>query len=52
MACTAAGLISVRAELPARPETAVMSGDSARVSILVAVWPPLAFEIFTEEIDR
>jgi uncharacterized protein YndB with AHSA1/START domain len=29
-----------------------MSGDSARVSVMVAVPPPLAFEIFTEEIDR
>jgi uncharacterized protein YndB with AHSA1/START domain len=29
-----------------------MSGDSARVSVTVAVPPPLAFEIFTEEIDR
>lgn len=29
-----------------------MSGDSARVSVTVAVAPPLAFEIFTEEIDR
>src|SRR5450631_2864798 len=29
-----------------------MTGDSARVSVTVAVPPPLAFEIFTEEIDR
>jgi hypothetical protein len=29
-----------------------MSGDSARVSVTVEVPPPLAFEIFTEEIDR
>jgi uncharacterized protein YndB with AHSA1/START domain len=29
-----------------------MSGDSARVSVSVAVPPPLAFEIFTDEIDR
>jgi hypothetical protein len=29
-----------------------MSGDSARVTVTVAVAPPLAFEIFTEEIDR
>jgi len=29
-----------------------MSGDSARVSVTVAVAPPLAFEIFTAEIDR
>ena len=29
-----------------------MSGDSARVSVTIAVAPPLAFEIFTEEIDR
>jgi uncharacterized protein YndB with AHSA1/START domain len=29
-----------------------MSGDSARVSVTVAVPPPLAFEIFTDEIDR
>lgn len=29
-----------------------MNGDSARVSVTVAVPPPLAFEIFTKEIDR
>jgi len=29
-----------------------MTGDSARISVSVAVPPPLAFEIFTEEIDR
>jgi uncharacterized protein YndB with AHSA1/START domain len=29
-----------------------MTGDSARVSVTVALPPPLAFEIFTEEIDR
>jgi uncharacterized protein YndB with AHSA1/START domain len=29
-----------------------VSGDSARVSVTVAVAPALAFEIFTEEIDR
>jgi uncharacterized protein YndB with AHSA1/START domain len=29
-----------------------MSGDAARVSVTVAVPPPLAFEIFTAEIDR
>jgi uncharacterized protein YndB with AHSA1/START domain len=29
-----------------------MSGDSARISVTVAVPPPLAFEIFTDEIDR
>ena len=29
-----------------------MSGDSARVSVTVEVPPTLAFEIFTEEIDR
>jgi uncharacterized protein YndB with AHSA1/START domain len=29
-----------------------MIGDSTRVSVTVAVPPPLAFEIFTEEIDR
>jgi hypothetical protein len=29
-----------------------MIGDSARVSVTVAVSPALAFEIFTEEIDR
>jgi uncharacterized protein YndB with AHSA1/START domain len=29
-----------------------MIGDSARVSVAVAVPPALAFEIFTEEIDR
>lgn len=29
-----------------------MMGDSARVSVTVAVPPALAFEIFTEEIDR
>jgi len=29
-----------------------MNGASARVSVTVAVAPPLAFEIFTEEIDR
>jgi uncharacterized protein YndB with AHSA1/START domain len=29
-----------------------MTGDSTRVSVTVAVPPPLAFEIFTEEIDR
>jgi uncharacterized protein YndB with AHSA1/START domain len=29
-----------------------MSGDSARISVTVAVPPPLAFEIFTAEIDR
>lgn len=28
-----------------------MTGDSARISVTVAVAPPLAFEIFTEEID-
>jgi hypothetical protein len=29
-----------------------MKGDSARITVTVAVAPPLAFEIFTEEIDR
>ena len=29
-----------------------MIGDSTRVSVTVAVAPPRAFEIFTEEIDR
>jgi uncharacterized protein YndB with AHSA1/START domain len=29
-----------------------MIGDSARISVTVAVPPPLAFEIFTAEIDR
>jgi uncharacterized protein YndB with AHSA1/START domain len=29
-----------------------MEGDRARVSVTVAVAPPLAFELFTEEIDR
>jgi uncharacterized protein YndB with AHSA1/START domain len=29
-----------------------MSGDCARVSVTVAVPPPLAFELFTEQIDR
>ena len=29
-----------------------MIGDSARISVTVALPPPLAFEIFTEEIDR
>ena len=29
-----------------------MIGDSARVTVTVAVAPSLAFEIFTEEIDR
>lgn len=29
-----------------------MTGDSARVSVTVEVSPALAFEIFTEEIDR
>ena len=29
-----------------------MTGDSARVSVAVAVPPPLAFEIFTADIDR
>jgi uncharacterized protein YndB with AHSA1/START domain len=29
-----------------------MIGDRARVSVTVAVPPPLAFEIFTDEIDR
>jgi len=29
-----------------------MTGDSTRVSVTVAVPPPLAFEIFTDEIDR
>jgi uncharacterized protein YndB with AHSA1/START domain len=29
-----------------------VSGDSARISVTVAVPPALAFEIFTEEIDR
>jgi uncharacterized protein YndB with AHSA1/START domain len=29
-----------------------MSGDSTRISVTVAVDPPLAFEIFTEDIDR
>jgi uncharacterized protein YndB with AHSA1/START domain len=29
-----------------------MSGDSTRISVTVAVPPPLAFEIFTGEIDR
>jgi len=29
-----------------------MSGDSARISVTVAVPPPLAFSIFTDEIDR
>jgi len=29
-----------------------MNGDSARVSVTVAVPPPVAFEIFTSEIDR
>jgi uncharacterized protein YndB with AHSA1/START domain len=29
-----------------------MTGDRARVSVTVAVAPPLAFELFTEEIDR
>jgi uncharacterized protein YndB with AHSA1/START domain len=29
-----------------------MSGDSARVSVTVAVPPALAFELFTSEIDR
>jgi hypothetical protein len=29
-----------------------MIGDSTRISVMVAVPPPLAFEIFTVEIDR
>jgi uncharacterized protein YndB with AHSA1/START domain len=29
-----------------------MTGDSARISVAVAVPPPLAFEIFTADIDR
>jgi uncharacterized protein YndB with AHSA1/START domain len=29
-----------------------MIGDRARISVTVAVPPPLAFEIFTDEIDR
>jgi hypothetical protein len=29
-----------------------MSGDSVRVSVSVAVPPPVAYEIFTGEIDR
>jgi uncharacterized protein YndB with AHSA1/START domain len=29
-----------------------MTGDSARISVTVALPPPLAFEIFTTEIDR
>ena len=29
-----------------------MNGDSARVSVAVAVPPPLAFQVFTEDIDR
>ena len=29
-----------------------MRGDSARISVTVALPPPLAFEIFTAEIDR
>jgi uncharacterized protein YndB with AHSA1/START domain len=33
-------------------DNARASGDSARVSVTIAVAPQLAFEIFTEEIDR
>ena len=29
-----------------------MTGDRARISVAVDVPPPLAFEIFTQEIDR
>jgi uncharacterized protein YndB with AHSA1/START domain len=29
-----------------------MTGDSARISVAVAVPPPLAFEVFTADIDR
>jgi hypothetical protein len=29
-----------------------MSGDRARVSVAIAVEPALAFQLFTEDIDR